>query len=282
MMSRKQRAMWGGLMLAAAGLFFVCLGIASVYAYSPFTTPARVLAHVLPLPVASVNGEWVKLRDVHVEYDLVSTVSPEANPDMLAGQVIDGLINKMLVSQLARTYELDVSADQVGTMRAELIQEGFEEMSGWSTAVFDAHVVRPITLFTVLKEFVAENNEIQSESRRRAEEVVRKLNAGESFERLAGENEEISLAAAGGDVGIVSMEELSSEWQSALKDIEEEGYTSVIETPEAFSVLWLKERLGEEEDVRLHLAVISIKKQSLSSVVDAFTTESTVKRFVQF
>lgn len=79
-------------------------------------------------------------------------------------------------------------------------------------------------------------------ARRRAEEVLRQLEAGASFADLARQHSQGPNAAQGGDLGWLPVGHMRPEFEAALASVEPGGYTPLVQTEAGFHIFLLHER----------------------------------------
>ena len=78
------------------------------------------------------------------------------------------------------------------------------------------------------------------EIKRKMDEILEKLKAGQSFEDLAKKYSESSAASDGGDLGMFEFDSLSPELQKAIKKIKPGEFTSVLDTDQGYQIFFLE------------------------------------------
>jgi peptidyl-prolyl cis-trans isomerase SurA len=73
------------------------------------------------------------------------------------------------------------------------------------------------------------------------ESIVRALYSGAPFDELARKYSEDSSAAAGGDLGQFSLEDLSVQVQEALRPLSKGDVSRILETPEGYRILMVQD-----------------------------------------
>ena len=89
--------------------------------------------------------------------------------------------------------------------------------------------------------FADENKKL--EIRAKIDEILKELNAGQSFETMAKNYSESSTAAEGGDLGQFELDSLSPQLQEAIKGIKSGEFTPVLETDQGYQIFFLQEIL---------------------------------------
>ena len=73
------------------------------------------------------------------------------------------------------------------------------------------------------------------------ESIVRDLNSGTAFDELAKQYSQDSTAAAGGDLGLFALDELSAEFRETVRGMAEGEISPVLQTPNGYQILMLQE-----------------------------------------
>ena len=81
------------------------------------------------------------------------------------------------------------------------------------------------------------------EIREKLDEILNKLNAGESFETMARNYSESSTAPEGGDLGLFELDSLSPQLQKTIKGMKPGEVTPVLETDQGYQIFFLQEIL---------------------------------------
>ena len=98
------------------------------------------------------------------------------------------------------------------------------------------------------------------------EEIIEKLDKGESFSELAKANSDL-LAEEGGDIGSFEINQLSEEIRPAVKDLKVGAHTPVIDTAQGLQIFYLEEML-QTEGVPLDSVSDDIKDILYDEIVD--------------
>ena len=77
----------------------------------------------------------------------------------------------------------------------------------------------------------------KEEAKKAAEDVLKRLEAGEDFAKLASENSDCPSRAKGGDLGTFGPGQMAAEFENALKPLEVGKTSGVVETPFGFHVI---------------------------------------------
>jgi len=81
------------------------------------------------------------------------------------------------------------------------------------------------------------------EIRGKLDDILKELNAGESFETMARNYSESSTAPEGGDLGLFELDSLSPQLQKTIKGMKPGEVTPVLETDQGYQIFFLQEIL---------------------------------------
>jgi len=261
----------------------------------PVTDPfVRRVVNRVPYPALSVDGTTVSMKDFLTEYDSLSRyfenlegqTAPPA--DQLEIAIADTLVNKLAIQQLAKTYGVTLDQERVekyyqDILSAQESEEAFtknlQETFGWTPEEFKSRIVDSIVLALQMTDAVLDNEELQKDRLDLIQTASERVKAGEDFETVA---KEVHTQFDGieSDLGFIQSSVIPESWASQVQTLEVGGVTEIITLPEGYVIFKLAERTGEDEDTKLHLLSITVPKQNLEEVVDAYLDTVTVKRYV--
>ncbi len=256
----------------------------------------RAAASVIPYPAVKVNDQTVRMSEYFREYDaLVNYFDQISEGEELPPQeelqmtIVDTLVNKIAVQQLAKKHGIEFDVARVeeffqtisgqgddATAFAEEIKSTF----GWTPEEFKERIVHPIVTATQLQEFVSKDVMLQSAAREKVEAAYTRLESGEEFVDVAKEVNLDSGALIETDLGYQNQSELSPIWKEDVEALEKGEYTKVIELPDGFVVLQLADRIAAGDDDQLQLFVMLVPKVAVEDVTDEFLETAEVKRYI--
>jgi len=111
------------------------------------------------------------------------------------------------------------------------------------------------------------DDEKKMEIRKRMDDVMVKLNAGEPFEKMEQEYSESSISQNGGGLGVFSLDALSPQLRDALKDLKGGEYTPVLDTDHGYQIL-LVEEIVLTPGKSLEEASAEIEEQLFTEIVN--------------
>lgn len=92
----------------------------------------------------------------------------------------------------------------------------------------------------IMKVPVAADEAEKAYIKRKMESIIKKLEQGESFEKLAKMYSESPLASEGGDLGSFKLDELSDQLKQVISKLSPGEYTDVIDTEHGFQIFYLE------------------------------------------
>jgi len=217
-------------------------------------------AGVLRVPIAQVNGHKIlysdyveDLKALHVFYNSAGSDLTVPSDEELSDQVLSRLITNIIVSDVAKDFDVNVTDEELEEERQAIIENiGGEEDAekeimdkyGWTFDKFIEKVVVPLRTEEKLKESfnqaeVDENDEFGVEqvkarhilfmvneeisdetAKKNAEEVLQRIKDGEDFAALAGEFGSDGTKDNGGDLGWFSRGMMVPEFEEAVFNLE--------------------------------------------------------------
>ncbi|MBT5808166.1 hypothetical protein HOI18_02715 [Candidatus Uhrbacteria bacterium] len=285
--------------IAAIVVVAALLGLTAKEVYSrPVTdTFVRVVTKVFPFPAVSVNGNMITMAEYLLEYDALlnsfATSAPEGSvlpsgPE-LEEAIMQTLINKMAIRQLASDSGVDIDQDRVDTYYQDIIDsQGGEdnfaaeltETFGWSIGQFKERIVRSIVMALQMTDFVADDEEIQAEQEAAIKVAFERLQNGEEFDVVAKEVHGTFDPTLVSDLGYVKLSIIPSAWVEAVETLPVDAHSPVQHLDEGFAIFKVVDRITAGEDTQLHLMVISIPKTSLEDVVEKYLEKAEIKRYL--
>ncbi len=279
------------------GVLVLCVVtvLAFVYTRPLSDSVVHLLGTRLPLPAAVVDDEWISLKSFFAEQDALKTyfTSPGQEENVpteeeLTQNILDTLIRKTVVEQLAVQYQVTLDAARVEVFYQEMLggtgEEAFavqlQDSFGWTPDEFRARIVEPVVLATQVSEDILANPSQQQQAKEKIDAALARVEAGDAFATVATEVSGDLDATGGGDLGIVSLSDLPDEWIAALEGLEVGQVTGVIDGTEDYFVFQVTDRMVVEEEIKLGLSAIVVRKTTLEDAVDNYLNSVRVWRFV--
>lgn len=148
---------------------------------------------------------------------------------------------KKIKSQILRTRLVNLKVKSKIVITKEDVKAYYEkhiEEYGGKQKYHLRNIIMKVPLFSGIKE--------KLEVKARMDEILEKLNAGESFEVLAAKYSESPTASDGGNLGEFEFDLLSPQLQKAIGNIKPGEFTPVIDTDQGYQIFFLEEILSTQ------------------------------------
>jgi peptidyl-prolyl cis-trans isomerase SurA len=173
----------------------------------------------------------------------------EAYRERIKGQILrTRLVNLKVKSKIVITKE-DVKA---------YYEEHIKEYAG-KQKYHLRNIIMKVPLFF--------GSEKKLEIKAKMDEILEKLNAGESFEDLAAKYSESPAASDGGNLGTFEFDSLSPQLQKAIGKIKPGEFTPVIDTDQGYQIFFLEEIISAQGKT-LEEVTPEIERKLLNESID--------------
>jgi peptidyl-prolyl cis-trans isomerase C len=233
------------LIILAAGLLAACTKPAGDAATTADTAKAADGATAAVTTVATVNGKQLSSELLDVFVKAVSGGAQEPPSDEQKAQMLDQLINMTLAAQsaekdgLAKDSAVQARLDLLRTqILAEAASEKFVKANPISEEELKAEYDTQVAAMP--KEYKARH--ILVEKKETAESIIRELQAGGDFAKLAEKESKDSSAKSGGDLGWFSPQTMVKPFADAVAALEKGKYTTEpVQSEFGFHVILLED-----------------------------------------
>lgn len=256
--------------------------------------------NVIPLPAASVNGQWVNYAEWR---EGVATVNhfyaqkeelglgsslPDLSSEQIESNELDRLIEKQLLEDLAAQYQITVTAEEIeteytssilpqATDEAEVIKT-VETLYGWSLDEFKQEIVREVVLRGKLQQAMNADATINAVAKEKIEEAKAALAAGEAFSDVALQFSEDGSAQDGGDLDWIEKGQTVPEFETVAYSTAVGATSEIFTSPYGYHILTVLESDSETEKV--HVAHILTKFVSIDEQITSLKDSAKIQRFV--
>ncbi len=262
----------------------------------------KKITKVAPYPAVFVN--WRPIRFSDYEDDVATlkyffeTQGDSAGVEIpdekeMKENVLDRLIKNELAYQLAKKYSVKVSDDDLESEFQKVVaqeesMEKFEEslksLYNWNVEQFKIKVLEPFLVQQKLEEAILKDENLNQETKRKAEEVLEKVKSGEkSFEELAQEYSEDGSAAEGGDLGLFSKGTMVPEFENAAFALNVGEVSDLVLTEYGYHIIKVEEQVkndaGEVTEVRARH--ILIRTKNLDQIIEEEMKKAKIWQLIQ-
>jgi len=284
--------------IAVAILFLIVVGV-GVYKYNW----DNQLARWLPFPAALYEGKILSHSDYQDDlatldlfYDAQVEQSGSAvqrpSDDYLEKSVLSRMVREKFLSEAAASFSLTVSQKEVDDEYSLLLAQAedteqvtkqLEELYGWTDVQFKEKVIKPYLIRLKVQQYIADDNTINEEAKKKAEEVLSLLQSGDkTFEELVTEYSDDTTASTGGDLGYFGRGQMVSEFEEAAFALEEGKTSGIVKTQYGYHIIKLIEKISATEETaeQLHAAHILIMVKDIDEWIDDELATKSVMVFV--
>jgi peptidyl-prolyl cis-trans isomerase C len=269
--------------LAAAGMLAACTkpaGDATNSAEAPKAAEAAKSA-----VAATVNGKQITQDMLDTFSQAVMGNSPEPATDEQKAQLLDQLINMTLAAQAAEKDGLQKDpkvAGRLDLLRTQILAEAASEKFIKANAVTDADLKAEYDtqVAGMPKEYKARH--ILVDKKETAESIIRELQAGGDFSKIAAKESKDSSGKAGGDLGWFSPQSMVKPFSDAVMALEKGKYTTTpVQSEFGWHVIILDDVRSPEapkfEDVKPQVEMF-VQRKKLQEYLDGLRKAAKIQK----
>lgn len=270
--------------LAAAGMLVACTkpaGDATKSAEAPKPAAEAAKSAV----AATVNGKQITQEMLDTFSQAVMGNSPEPATEEQKTQLLDQLINMTLAAQAAEKDGLQKDpkvAGRLDLLRTQILAEAASEKFVKANPVTDADLKAEYDtqVAGMQKEYKARH--ILVEKKETAESVIRELQAGGDFSKIAAKESKDSSGKAGGDLGWFSPQNMVKPFSDAVQALEKGKYTTTpVQSEFGWHVIILDDVRSPEapkfEDVKPQVEMF-VQRKKLQEYLDGLRKTAKIQK----
>lgn len=270
--------------LAAAGMLVACTkpaGDATKSAEAPKAGAETAKSAV----AATVNGKQITQEMLDTFSQAVMGNSPEPATDEQKTQLLDQMINMTLAAQAAEKDGLQKDpkvAGRLDLLRTQILAEAASEQFVKANPLTDADLKAEYDtqVAGMPKEFKARH--ILVDKKETAESIVRELQAGGDFSKIAIKESKDSSGKAGGDLGWFSPQTMVKPFADAVQALEKGKYTTApVQSEFGWHVIILDDVRSPEapkfEDVKPQVEMF-VQRKKLQEYLDGLRKTAKIQK----
>jgi len=270
--------------LAAAGMLVACTkpaGDATKSAEAPKAAAEAAKSAV----AATVNGKQITQDMLDTFSQAVMGNSPEPATDEQKAQLLDQLINMTLAAQAAEKDGLQKDpkvAGRLDLLRTQILAEAASEKFIKANPVTDADLKAEYDtqVAGMPKEYKARH--ILVDKKETAESIIRELQAGGDFSKIAAKESKDSSGKAGGDLGWFSPQSMVKPFSDAVMALEKGKYTTTpVQSEFGWHVIILDDVRSPEapkfEDVKPQVEMF-VQRKKLQEYLDGLRKAAKIQK----
>lgn len=291
------------------GLCIALVATVSVFVYGIYKKQwsgpgASIVAHALPLPVATVNGNVIRYSDYLDDLATVRRFFAKQSEQAAAdGQPFDGpsdvelrkgvlerLVQSEILGEEAVRFNVTASAEEVEAEYQKIAaaeganpEEKIQELYGWSVDEFKEKVMKPYIIQTKLSTVIENDEGLNAQAKSRAEEALGKLQGGGDFVEIAKEySNDPSNAENGGDLGWFERGIMVKEFEDAAFALKPGDLSGLVKTRFGFHIIRCDEVEKDEAGAvtRVKASHILLAGPNVEGYLQEQTEKATIKKYV--
>ena len=198
--------------------------------------------------------------------------------------VLYGLIESEIIKTEAKKQNVKITQKELDDSYAQLIKsnggdktfaEVLKKYYGVSINEFKTEVYKDRLLRQKLMQNFSADEGLNQESKKKAEEVLAKVKAGEDFQALAKTYSQDSTAANGGDLGTFGRGKMVPDFEKAAFALKANEVSELVKTVYGYHIIKVTEVNGDQ----IHAYHILIKTKDFQTWLDEAEKNAKVKIF---
>jgi foldase protein PrsA len=278
------------LWLGITGIGIYALNWENSYVYN--------VTRFIPYPAATTNGaiiwEHDYLSNVNIikkyqsEFKKVDFKSAEGKKILtqIKKDTMTRLIEDVLIKKEASDLKVNLSDKEVNDSYSQLIKSNGGDKSfaevlnkyyGLTTVEFKNEIYKARLLRQKVTEKFASDPSINQDAKKKAEEVLAKVKAGEDFQALAKQYSQDTTAASGGDLGFFGKGKMVPEFETAAFALKPGEVSGLVKTVYGYHIIKVTEVKGDQ----IHAYHILIKTKDFQTWLDDAVSKAKVHYLIK-
>ena len=290
------------LIIIIALLALIIFGL-SLYYFKWQNSTTELVTKIIPYPVAFVDfrplsyHEWQKQTQSLINFYNQEKIN---NPDLpipslkdTQTHILNRMIEQAIVNQLAKKYNIKVTAEEINqqtqdliaeTGSQELLAEQLQKLYRWSIADFEQEIIAPLLLKEKLRLAITLDDRLNHEARTKAEEILAKIKTGQnSFEEMARQFSEDVTALQGGDLGYFGRGQMVKEFEEAVFSLKPGEVSDIVKTQFGYHLIKVEEVLTDDngQTIQARARHILIRGKDLDSYLEELKNQKRIWRLIK-
>lgn len=272
-------------------LCIVVLGIVIYFFPGINNVVIKKTVQIIPFPLVLVDREFISVKETVNNLDSVkkfyesqdfsqlglrvdfSTEDGENRLKIKEKGVLQKLIDNLIIETEAKKRNINITSDiidqevdrklkEYGT--GDYLKENLQKLYGWDTVDFKENIVKSDLYREKLTEDIRKNDQSYVLTRKKMEEVEKKLKAGGDFSVLAKEYSSGESAKEGGKLGWFSVNQMLPEVAKVAFSLDKDKQSDIIESSIGYHIIKVEDKKVENEINMVRLSQIFVRAESFS------------------
>jgi len=282
----------------SALVLFIGITALGLYAYRWENKYAYTVTKYIPYPIAFVNGNFISyhsylehlnmVKNYQTNFKKVNFSSKEGKIQLesMRKETIDTLVDNKIVLVEAKKQNIKIDQKELDDSYAQLIKSNSGEKAfaevlkkyyGMTVNEFKEDVYKDRLLRQKLLQKFSSDEDLNKESKKKAEEILAKIKAGEDFQELAKKYSQDSTAASGGDLGTFGKGKMLPDFEKAAFALKANEISGLVKTTYGYHIIKVTEIKGDQ----IHAYHILIKTKDFQTWLDDAIKNAKVRLLVK-
>lgn len=287
----------GGSLLFVIVVFLTVMSI-GIYKFSWGDNFTLGVTKVVPFPASKVGNSFVTyhnyldnlniMKKYQTEFKKVDFKSEDGKKLLtsIKKDTIDRLNEDVLAREEAKKLGVKLTSKEINDSYNDLIKsnggdksfaEVLKKYYGLTINEFKKDIYVDRLLRQKVSEKFASDESVNADSKKKAEEVLAKVKAGEDFANLAKQYSQDSTASNGGDLGLFSKGKMVPEFEKAAFALKEGETSELVKTVYGYHIIKVTEVKGEQ----IRASHILIKTKDFAAWLEETKKAAKITKFVQ-
>lgn len=285
--SKPKRNFWLIIWLIITFVSFFIIVVFGIFVYSGLCPAAIIVGkfeNKLWIKVLEYNKFKEKLNVLFFYYQKEPKLKLPPT-EKIKEDILEKLIRDELTKKLAQEKGIKVSLKEVDERIKIFSREGwfeesvkrYKELYNWSLEDIKIKLLEPLLLREKLENILSLDEELNRENKKRAEEILNRLEKGENFNDLAREfSQDLATAFKGGDLGYLKLGQMPKALEEIVFSSELITAPVLVKTDHGYHII----RILKREEDRAWLQHILIRYKTLDEWIEEQRKEIKVYKFM--
>jgi foldase protein PrsA len=252
-------------LVSALVLFLTVMGV-GIYAFAWEDGFTKAVS-IFPYPAAYVNGRFVTYRDYLEQLDVIKNYDREFKKvdfttedgkkvlEQARKDTMNRLIEDAIVAKEAVRLDVKLTGKELTDKFNQLVESNggltsfanvLKQYYKLTPNEFKEEIYRPRLLRQMLADKYSSDEDVNADSKQKAEEILEKIKAGGDFAEIAKQYSQDSSASVGGDLGYFSKGKMVPEFEKVAFGLKKGETSDVVKTVYGYHIIRVTDVKGDE------------------------------------